>query len=128
MARSWFVAVIINLDQLIPEGKSVIFSGEDHSLDIGSVESYLKVLQAQRALDNVKGDEAAQTEFAVELVSLALPTIKKVDLLRLPLAVMMKLVTIIQDQMTEGMEDEVGANEECGLGKGELILVASSGA
>src|SRR5262249_30771089 len=91
---------VINLDEFIPEERAVIYKGKEHILHITSTESYLKVLKTRKKLAHVKDDdELAQTEIAIELITLALPTIPKEDIVKLPLGAMMRLVDIVQREM-----------------------------
>lgn len=123
------MSIILDLDALIPDKKFVKFRGEDHEMTATTTETYLKIVRAQRALAKLgkDADEEEQTKFAVDLISLAIPTIPKDVLMGLPLNANMKLVEVIQKEMTADM-DKVGndAAGEGGPGAGESTSPVSS--
>lgn len=123
------MAVILNLDELIPEEKFIQFRGEQHKMVAATTDTYLKIVRAQKVLAKLgeKADEEEQTKFAVDLIALAIPTIPRDVLMELPLAANMKLVDVIQREMTADMEAaSETANGEGGPGSGELTLVELS--
>lgn len=129
-------ATIINLDEMIPEDRIVRFKGQDHKLEIATTETYLKVLKARKKLGGVPDDdEVAQTELALDMLVMALPSIPRNELMRLPLKAMMKLVDVVQNEMdiadVTGTPDEQKMIDVTPNGKemqplGESTLASSS--
>ena len=119
---------LLNLDELIPEAQYVQFRGEKHLMVAATTETYLKIVRAQKKLSasSERADEEEQAKFAIELISLAIPSIPREELMKFPLAVNMKLVEVIQNEMTKDMEEaSPGSTKEGGHGQGELILLES---
>jgi hypothetical protein len=116
---------ILNLDALIPEERSVRYKNAEHILQITSTESYLKVLKARKKLGALApDDEIGQTELAVDLLVLALPTIPRSDIMHLPLNAMMHLVNIVTGEMD--MVDNGADITAEQLARGEMIDVTES--
>ena len=108
------VAHIIDLDALMPEKYSIRLDGKDHDLSATTTEMYLKILKAKKKLGTTD-DEVSQTEMSIELITLALPSIPRERLLKLPIPLLMRITKAIDDQMeamtadnTEAAEGEAG--------------------
>lgn len=95
---------VINLDALIPESHTIILDGVEHAVEAASVEAYLRVLKTRGRLKNVS-TEAEQVELAVEMIVVAVPTIQRERLMRLPIRALMAVAELVMDQMRDGEDD-----------------------
>lgn len=95
---------VINLDALIPESHTIILDGVEHTVEAASVEAYLRVLKTRGRLKNVS-TEAEQVELAVEMIVVAVPTIQRERLMRLPIRALMAVAELVMDQMRDGEDD-----------------------
>lgn len=95
---------IINLDALIPESHTIILDGDEHVVQAASVEAYLRVLKARGRLKNVS-TEAEQVELAVEMIVIAVPTLERERLMKLPIRALMAVAELVMDQMRDGEDD-----------------------
>lgn len=106
--------VVMDLDQLIPDEKTVIWKKQEHVVRYTSAEMFLNLIKYQKKLGTMDDeDQEKQTQVTVEFIHMAVPTIPRNDLLTLPIAVLMRLAKLIEQEMEAGMgegesEQEVG--------------------
>ena len=106
---------ILNLDALIPEPRFVQLDGEQHQVQVDTVEMGLKMIRARDELVKAAdAGEGAQAERAVQLVAEAVPTIPETRIRQLPMAALTALLSFI----FPGVEVE-GGGEEAGEEPGE---------
>lgn len=89
---------ILDLDALIPATQYVRLDGVEHAVIPASVDMYLTILQKKNKMKMADEDLEKITQ-AVELISLACPTISRKRLGELPLVVLTTLTDIIEEQM-----------------------------
>ena len=100
---------IINLDELIPEVEYVFLDGQEHPINPASVDMYLTVMRKRAKMHEANG-ELEQIQQAIELISLACPTIKRERLGQLPMRALMAVTDIIERQMQDEAEGKDGVN------------------
>ncbi|MBC8446830.1 MAG: hypothetical protein H8D78_03685 [Chloroflexi bacterium] len=106
---------ILNLDALIPEPRFVQLDGEQHQVQVDTVEMGLKMIRARDELVKAAdAGEGAQAERAVLLVAEAVPTIPESRIRQLPMAALTALLSFI----FPGAEVK-GGGEEAGEEPGE---------
>lgn len=114
---------LLNLDQLLPEEKYVVFKGVNHILATNSVESWLKLMAYRQQILSVsetRTEDGAEAEamasemvdLQVKIAAIACPTIPESDLRQLPMTVLMKLVEAIGQEMSGGAGGETEAAGE----------------
>jgi len=108
---------IINLDALIPDDTTIIiYQGQEHVIAAATTETYLKVIEQRGKLSSVApNDEAAMTKQAIDLLCLVIPTLKRDDVLKMPIDVLMKLVDLVMErinQQTTGDAAPLTASDE----------------
>lgn len=96
----------LKLDDLLPEAAVVELDGMEHPIVAQSVEAFLQFMKRRGQLE-----EAAEATDAtpvlieqnIELILIAVPSIPKERLMRLPFRALMSLVEFIGEEMTGGM-------------------------
>ena len=96
---------VTNLDELIPDDQFVVLDNKEHRIVPASVEMYLTVMKRRQRMKNADTD-IEQMEQAIELITMACPTIDRERLGRLPLRALTKLTDIIQEQMSDEAEGD----------------------
>jgi hypothetical protein len=109
---------IINLDELIPDVQYVILDGTQHAVNPASVEMYLTVMRKRAKMKEADTD-LEQIQQAVELITLACPTIPRERLLQLPLRALEAVTDIIEEQMAGEAEADGKNSPEPNTDAGE---------
>jgi 23S rRNA maturation-related 3'-5' exoribonuclease YhaM len=106
------MAKIIDLDALMPEKYLIRLDGKEHDLSATTTEMYLKVLKTKKKL-GAADDEVTQVETSIDLIVLALPTVNRERLMKLPVPLLMKITEAIdaQMEMMTSDKDEVAEGE-----------------
>lgn len=92
--------VVLDLDALIPDTQYVKLDGKEHEVNPASVDMYLQVMKKRQRIKNADND-VEQMEQAIDLITLACPTIDRARLGRLGLLALTRLADLIQKQMED---------------------------
>lgn len=109
---------IIDLDALIPETQYVRLDGKEHEILPPSVDMYLQVMKRRGRMKNAD-TELEQIEQAIELICLACPTIPRERLIKLPMRALTAMTDIIEEQMSDEVEDGGNLTLEATSSSGE---------
>ena len=107
---------IVNLDELIPDIQYIILDGQEHPVNPPSVDTYLIVMRKRRKMKE-EDDELAQTEQAIDLITMSCPGVSRERLGQLPLRALTALVDMIQEMMSTEVEGENAPEPEADTGE-----------
>ena len=113
---------ILNLDEILAEQERrvVIWNGIEHEITGLTGAAYLKFLLSRKKLEKAQkdGDEAAQWDRNLDIITLIVPGIERDNLLALRLAVLNQLAQFVMAEFsnmaTEAQGEGAGEGQELG--------------
>jgi len=119
---------ILNLDEILAEQERrvVIWNGTEHEITGLTGASYLQFLMGRKKLEKAQkdGDEAAQWDRNLDIITLVVPGIERFDLLGLRLAILNRLAQFVMAEFSSMAAEAQGEGGEPSEDLGELISPA----